>query len=244
MGVPTLGCPCEVCLSEDVRDKRTRPSLLLRFAGRNVVVDTTPDFRQQALREKMDRLDAVLFTHAHADHIMGLDDIRPYNLKQRASVPLYATSDTEAVLRKTFSYIFNGEPSASTIPSVEMHLISGPFDLFGRQVLPIQAMHGAMPVLGFRFGDSAYLTDFSSIPPASKDLLKGLKHLILDALRYTSHPMHSSVSQSLALVEELRPAHAWFTHICHDLGHQTTNARLPDNVRLCYDGLTLDAVWE
>jgi phosphoribosyl 1,2-cyclic phosphate phosphodiesterase len=243
MGVPTLACPCDVCCSKDVHDKRTRPSLLLRYGGRNVVVDTTPDFRQQALREKINRLDAVLFTHAHADHIMGLDDIRPYNLKQRTSVPLYATDETEMVLRKTFSYIFDGEHTESTIPSVEMRPIRGGFDLFGRHVQTLELRHGRMAVQGFRFGSAAYLTDFSTVPPASKKLLKGLDHLILDALRYTIHPMHSNVAQSLALVEELRPARAWFTHICHDLGHEATNTRLPENVRLAYDGLTIEAEW-
>jgi phosphoribosyl 1,2-cyclic phosphate phosphodiesterase len=243
MGVPTLACLCDVCCSEDVHDKRTRPSLLLRYGGKNVVVDTTPDFRQQALREKINRLDAVLFTHAHADHIMGLDDIRPYNLKQRTSVPLYATDETEMVLRKTFSYIFDGEHTESTIPSVEMRPIRGGFDLFGRHVQALELRHGRMAVLGFRFGSAAYLTDFSTVPPASKKLLKGLDHLILDALRYTTHPMHSNVEQSLALVEELQPASAWFTHICHDLGHEATNTRLPENVRLAYDGLTLETEW-
>jgi phosphoribosyl 1,2-cyclic phosphate phosphodiesterase len=243
MGVPTLACPCDVCRSEDEHDKRTRPSILLQYGGKNVVVDTTPDFRQQALREKVDRLDAVLFTHAHADHIMGLDDIRPYNLKQRTSVPLYATAETEAVLRKTFFYIFDGESTESTIPSVEMRPIRGGFDLFGRHVQPVELRHGPMTVQGFRFGSAAYLTDFSTVPPASRELLKGLNHLILDALRYTTHPMHSTVEQSLALIEELRPAHAWFTHICHDLGHEATNSRLPENVRLAYDGLTLEAEW-
>ncbi len=242
MGVPTIGCGCAVCRSDDSRDKRTRPSVLLSYSGRNVVIDTSPDFRFQALRAGVDRLDAILFTHAHADHIMGLDDIRPFNLKQRGALPVYATAETQAVIRRTFHYIFCSEPlPQSSIPLVEMHTIDGPFDLFGARVQPIPAEHGPMTVLGFRLGTFAYLTDFSLVPESSKALLRGLDHFVLDALRDTPHPMHSNVESSLALVRELRPRQAWFTHICHDLGHVETNARVPENVRLAYDGLVLEA---
>jgi phosphoribosyl 1,2-cyclic phosphate phosphodiesterase len=240
MGVPTPGCHCPVCKSIDPRDNRTRPSILLSYSGRNVVVDTTPDFRFQALHANLEHLDAVLFTHSHADHVMGLDDIRPFNLKQRGAIPIFASRDTLEVLRRTFAYIFQDAPPGSTVPLVELREIDGAFDLFGLRIQPVAALHGPAPVLGFRFGSLAYLTDFSSVPPESKTLLAGLDHFILDALRYTPHPMHSNVEQSLALVEELRPRQAWFTHICHDLGHQAANAKLPENVRLAYDGLTLE----
>lgn len=240
MGVPSLGCACAVCRSNDPRDWRTRPSLLLNYAGRNVVIDTTPDLRFQALREKIERLDAVLFTHGHADHILGLDDIRPYNLKQQSAVPIYASPETEAILRRMFSYIFDEGPSESSHPSVVVRPIAGPFDLFGLRIIPVPAAHGGMRVFGFRFGRAAYLTDFSTVPDQSKRLLQGLDDLILDALRYTPHPTHSNVEQSLALVRELAPRRAWFTHICHDLGHAETNARLPENVRLAYDGLSFE----
>ena len=240
MGVPSLGCPCAVCRSADPHDQRTRPSVLLSYSGRNVVIDTTPDFRFQALREGIDRLDAVLYTHGHADHILGLDDIRPYNLKQNGVVPIYASAETQKILRRTFAYIFDETPTESTIPGVEMITIDGPFDLLGVRFTPVTANHGNVPVLGFRFGRAAYLTDFSSVPEESKRQLCGLDHLILDALRYTPHPMHSNVEQSLALVGELCPRHAWFTHICHDLAHEETNSRLPENVRLAYDGLSFE----
>ncbi len=240
MGVPTLACECSVCLSADPRDNRTRPSILLSYAGRNVVVDTAPDFRFQAHRESIRRLDAVLYTHGHADHILGLDDIRPYNLKQRGPVPLYAAPDTLAVIRRTFAYIFDDRGGMSTVPGVELNEINGAFDLFGLRITPVPAQHGDMPVLGFRFGRAAYLTDFSAIPSTSKDLLRNLDDVILDALRDTPHPMHSTVAQSLALVEELNPRRAWFTHICHDLPHEETNQRLPPHVRLAYDGLRFD----
>jgi len=240
MGVPTLACHCAVCESADPHDKRTRPSVLLTYGGRNVVIDTTPDFRYQAMRAHIDRLDAVIYTHAHADHILGLDDIRPYNLKQKGIVPLYASAETLALLRRQFAYIFDEAPAESTVPLVELHQIEGPFELFGAKIIPVPAMHGSSPVLGFRLGDVGYLTDFSRVPESSKPLLQNLDHFILDALRYVPHPTHSTVEQSLALVRELKPRHAWFTHICHDLGHAETNARLPENVRLAYDGLEFE----
>jgi phosphoribosyl 1,2-cyclic phosphate phosphodiesterase len=241
MGVPTLGCHCAVCESKDPLDKRTRPSVLLSYGGRNVVIDTTPDFRYQAMRARMDRLDAVLYTHDHADHILGLDDIRPYNIKQNGKVPLYGTPATLETLRRQFSYIFDATPTETSMPGVELHVIDGSFELFGATIAPVPAMHGTKPVLGFRIGKMAYLTDFSSVPDSSKSLLLGLDDMILDALRYVPHPTHSNVEQSLALVRELKPKRAWFTHICHDLGHAETNARLPENVRLAYDGLQIEA---
>jgi phosphoribosyl 1,2-cyclic phosphate phosphodiesterase len=240
MGVPTLGCRCAVCKSADPHDQRTRPSVLLAYGGRNVVIDTTPDFRFQALRAGIDHLDAVVYTHGHADHILGLDDIRPFNLKQRGAVPIYAALETIGILRRQFAYIFEEAKPGATVPLIELHTIDGPFDLFGVRFVPIPAMHGADPVIGFRIGKMAYLTDFSQVPDSSKALLGGLDDFILDALRYVPHPTHSSVEQSLALVAELKPKRAWFTHICHDLGDAETNSRLPANVQLSHDGLQFE----
>jgi phosphoribosyl 1,2-cyclic phosphate phosphodiesterase len=247
MGVPTLGCRCAVCRSRDPHDHRTRPSVLLSYGGREVLIDTTPDFRFQAMRYGLDRLDAILYTHAHADHILGLDDIRPFNLKQKSSLPIYASAETLDTLRRTFAYIFAPAPVESTVPRVDVHALNGAengpvpaLHLFGMEITPIPAMHGPQRVLGYRFGKAAYLTDFSVVPESSKELLRGLDDFVLDALRYTPHPMHSNVEQSLALVRELAPKRAWFTHICHDLGHAETNAKLPENVRLAYDGLTFE----
>jgi len=244
MGVPSLGCCCRVCTSKDPRDNRLRPSLLLSRNGQHVVIDTTPDFRQQALRIGLQRLDAVLFTHAHADHIFGFDDIRPFNMRQKTALPIFANAETFDVLRGAFSYVFDGKPKVSTVPLVEIHHVNGPIELLGTTITPIPLIHGDLNVLGFRFGNAAYLTDFSAVPESSVALLEGLDELILDALRDTPHPMHQTVDQALKLIDRLKPRRAWFTHIAHELPHVETNERLRSldypHVQLGYDGLELE----
>ncbi len=235
-GVPTITCRCKVCTSTDPRDQRTRPSLLVEFDGRVVLIDTTPDFRQQALREKMDRLDAVVFTHGHADHVLGLDDTRVFYFREQIPLPLWADQRSMETLRKVFSYIFNETYKYGGVGKLDPHLIEGPFELWGIRMIPVPVLHGDLPVLGFRFGPAAYVTDFSTIPETSLPLLEGLDVLILDALRHKPHPTHSNLEQSLALVERLKPRQALFTHIAHELGHAETNALLPPHVRLAYDG--------
>jgi riboflavin kinase/FMN adenylyltransferase len=239
-GVPTIGCRCEVCLSTDPRDKRLRPSILVRYGGRNVVIDTTPDFRAQILRSGIERLDAIVFTHSHADHILGLDDVRPFNFRQREPIPVYATATTLEVLQRVFQYAFDPEPQ-SMVPKLDLRVLNGePFDLFGLSFEPIRLDHGHSEVFGFRFGRAAYLTDHSAIPEASKAKLHGLDVLFLDALRHRPHPTHTTVADALKLVEELQPRRVFFTHMCHDLGHVKTEESLPAHVRLAYDGLEID----
>ena len=241
-GVPTIGCSCATCASTDPRDNRLRPSVLVQYGGKNVLIDTTPDFRAQALRSGIVRVDAIVFTHAHADHILGLDDVRPLNYHQKMSIPLYGTAETFDVVRRVFQYAFNPQPTQSSAPKVELHNITEePFELFGLQVVPIVLMHGHGVTLGFRFGAAAYLTDHSEIPEDSKSRLRGLDVLFLDALRHRPHPTHSTVAQSLELARELQPRRAFFTHICHDLAHARTEADFPPHVRLAYDGLEITA---
>jgi len=244
MGVPSLACHCKVCSSSDPRDNRLRPSILLSRGEQNVVIDTTPDFRQQALRAGIERLDAVLLTHGHADHILGFDDIRPYNIRQHSAMPVYGSLETFEVVRRAFAYVFDGRPTFSTVPSVTLHLVDGPFQLMGVPIIPVPLCHGDIEVLGFRFGRGAYITDFGSIPDPSLALLEDLDVLIIDALRDIPHPMHQTVEQALALIERLKPRQAWFTHIAHDLPHAETNERLRkmglQNVALAYDGLQFE----
>ena len=240
MGVPTIGCSCKVCTSEDVHDRRTRPSILLHYGGHAVLIDTTPDFRQQALREKITRIDAVLYTHAHADHILGLDDLRPLTFKREQKLPLYADASSAKLIERMFAYVFDPDSTYSTRPQVTLHRLNGTLELFGARFQPLKVMHGDTDVTGFRFGMAAYLTDFSSIPDQTMQALHGLDVLFLDALRHRPHPTHSSLEESLQIVERLKPARAFFVHMSHDLGHEETNRSLPPSVRLAHDGLKLE----
>lgn len=240
MGVPTIGCRCHVCRSADPRDKRTRPSILLRYSNCAVVIDTGPDFRQQALREDMDRLDAILYTHAHADHILGLDDVRPFNMQGAHVIPLYGNRPAIDGLHRVFKYVFDGNYPWGGVPLIKDHLINGPIELFGLEFTPIRVMHGYLEVLGFKFGSVAYLTDYNEIPESSARQLRGLDVIFLDALRHIPHPTHMTVAQALAEVERIAPRRAFFTHVAHDLSHAETDATLPENVRLCYDGMKLE----
>jgi phosphoribosyl 1,2-cyclic phosphate phosphodiesterase len=241
MGVPTIGCDCAVCHSTDPRDRRTRPSVLIEYNGRSVLIDTTPDFREQAIREKIRRLDAVLYTHPHADHILGIDDLRPLSFLHKPNrLPLYARPDAAGFIREMFRYIFDADYKFGGLPQLEMRDLEGAVDLFGAKFEPVNVIHGDSEIYGFRIGSAAYLTDHSEIPEASLARLEKLDILFLDALRYKPHPTHSTVADSLRTVEILKPRRAFFTHICHDLPHEQTNRSLPENVRLSYDGMKLE----
>jgi phosphoribosyl 1,2-cyclic phosphate phosphodiesterase len=246
VGVPVIGCDCEVCRSADPRDKRQRPSILVSYPNkgrvRNILIDTTPDFRQQALRAGFRTLDAILYTHAHADHIMGLDDVRPFNYGRPERIPIYASEETLSALQRVFPYAFRDESlHPGGAPRVCGQVLDGqPVSLFGLEFLPVPLLHGPKTVLGFRFGQAAYLTDHSDIPAASVEMLRGLDVLFLDALRREPHPMHSTVDQALAWVDELAPSRAFFTHISCRLPHAETCAQLPPHVELAYDGLRIE----
>jgi phosphoribosyl 1,2-cyclic phosphate phosphodiesterase len=241
-GVPMIGCTCETCHSSDPHDRRLRPSIYLAVEdGPAVLVDTGTDLRQQALTHSLTRIDAVLFTHSHADHVMGFDELRRFNMLQRGSIPAYADARTAEDLRRTFEYVFHPpDEKGGGVPQIELRLIDGPFAVGGLAVVPVPILHGSRPILGFRFGRFAYLTDCSAIPEASWALLGDLDVLVLDALRHRRHPTHYTVGEALQVVDRVRPKQTYFTHICHDLPHAATNRALPAGVELAYDGLTLD----
>lgn len=256
-GVPMIGCDCDVCQSSDPRDRRSRPSILIDLhpgadplpartpadhrTARHVLVDTSSDLRAQALTHNIRRLDAILFTHSHADHIFGLDEVRRYNGLQREAVPCYADSHTSRDLRRTFAYIFEKSSlPGGGVPQVDLSLIAGPFCLGGHEFVPVPVLHGHRLILGFRVGRFAYLTDCSEIPEASWPLLEGVDTLVLDALREKKHPTHFNVTDALEAAARIGAARTYFTHISHDLGHAATCARLPAGVELAYDGLVLE----
>ena len=239
-GVPSLGCGCAVCTSTDPRDQRLRPSLLVSVGPHRVVIDTPPDFRTQALRAGLRTLDAVFYTHGHADHILGMDDVRPYSFRRSEPIPLYGDARTIADLGRVFDYVFSGAQTESAVPRVSAQVLQQPVEVAGVHFEPLTVMHGRLPILGYRFGKVAYLTDVSAIPAATRERLQGLDVLFLDALRHRPHPTHFTVAQALDVVAELRPRQTYFIHICHDLGHAATEATLPPHVRLAYDGMQLE----
>jgi phosphoribosyl 1,2-cyclic phosphate phosphodiesterase len=249
-GVPMIACDCAVCRSSDPRDRRTRPSILIEIAGdrpspiaravRYVLVDTSTDLRAQALAHDVRRVDAVLFTHSHADHVMGLDEVRRYNAIQREAIACYADERTLEELRRTFDYVFNPPPGpGGGIPQLTLFRIAGPFLLGGVEFVPVPIMHGERPILGFRVGSFAYLTDCSRIPDRSWPLLAGVRTLVVDALRDRPHPTHFNLTEAIAAARTIGAERTYFTHICHDLPHAATCARLPAGTELAYDGLVL-----
>lgn len=234
-GVPYIGCDCEVCKSKDPRDQRLRCSSLLEINDKKILIDCGPDFRQQALRSNIRHIDAVLLTHEHVDHMMGLDDLRPFG-----NVDIYANESTTVAIHRVFSYCFNNNYHG--IPSFSMHEISNhPFQIGETVIQPVIAYHFKLPIYGYRIGNFAYLTDFKTIDPCEEEKLKGLDVLILNALRHTEHFSHASVEESLALVNRVKPKRTYFIHMCHQIGlHEMEDAKLPENVHLAYDGLTIE----
>ncbi len=246
MGVPTLGCGCAVCTDArrpGSQNRRTRPSVLVAYGGHNVLIDTGPDFHAQATRENLSCVDAVLYTHGHADHVLGMDDLRPLSFGKGGDLPLYADPETADVLERIFEYTFRKIDRYPTSARVTLHRLSGApgtaVELFGAKFLRVPVTHGRNTISGYRFGNTAYLTDLNDIPETSLALLEGLDVLILDALRREPHPSHAHVEKSIQLVEKIKPIRAFFTHISHDLDHGATNAALPKSIGLAHDGQQL-----
>lgn len=239
-GVPIIGCTCEVCRSLDFRDKRLRTSVFIQVDGKHFIIDTGPDFRQQMLRENVTRVDAVLFTHAHRDHTAGLDDIRAFNFLQRIDMPVFATPAVLDQLRRDFEYIFARQHYIG-LPRLELHEIgTAPFDAAGTRVLPLPVMHLHLPVTGFRVGNFSYITDANHIPDDTLERLTGTDVLVLNALQIGEHLSHFNLEQALRMVDVIKPAQAYFTHISHKLGlHSQVQKILPPNVMLAYDGLEI-----
>tara|TARA_Y100000588_G_C14030328_1_gene828338 strand:- start:48 stop:815 length:768 start_codon:yes stop_codon:yes gene_type:complete len=240
VGVPRIGCHCPVCTSAAPQNKRLRCSLWLQHRDHSILIDATPDLRTQALTHHIDRVDAVLFTHGHADHLHGLDDVRAYCFERRAPLPCYGNQPTLERIERVFDYAFESSAYKSALPQLALHLIDGPFDILDLSIQPITVYHGHLPVLAFRFGPFAYATDCNAIPAESMDQLQGLDILVLDALRYKEHPTHFNVAQALEVVKILKPRQTYLTHIAHELDHHATNAELPNGVELAYDNLVLD----
>ena len=239
-GVPVPTCTCDVCRSTDSRDARLRPSVLLQWDGATVLVDTSTDLRQQVLRLGLRHLDAVFYTHAHADHVFGLDDLRMFNWRRGGAIPVYGSPLTLAAIRRTFWYVFEDVEGGGSKPLLDLHDVSGPFTVLGRQVVPVPLQHGRLPILGYRIGGFAYLTDVSAIPEASYALLTGLEVLVLSALRHRPHPTHLHVDRALEEAARIGARRTLFTHIAHEVSHAAVSATLPERVELAYDGLVLE----
>lgn len=244
-GVPIIGCSCEVCTSPDQHDKRLRASVMIQTQGKHILIDTAPDLRQQLLRSTPPRIDAVLYTHMHSDHTAGVDDIRPFNFRQEERIPAYMPENAVDDFKQRFGYTL--EPVRhryGVVPNLEMHVIESatPIEVAGVEVIPIPVMHGRLPILGFRIGNVAYLTDIHSLPPESEPLLRGLDVLVTTALRKEENPGHMTLNQALEFIEHINPQRAYLSHVGHELGRDSEIAPLlPEHVTLAYDGLVVEA---
>lgn len=238
-GIPMVGCDCRVCSSDDSRDKRTRASILIRHRERNILVDTSTDLRTQALRHGIKSVDAVLFTHAHADHVNGIDDLRGFYFLHRKIVPCYASGDTLKALQAGFRYIFQEYENSGYSPLLEPNEVSAPFELFGLPIIPVPLLHGKTSALGYRIGNFAYLTDCSAIPDSSLPLLQGLELLIVDGLRWTEHPCHYNIEGAIAIARQLNARRVVLTHLTHQVAH-SEESKLPPGFDFAFDGMEFD----
>jgi phosphoribosyl 1,2-cyclic phosphate phosphodiesterase len=240
-GVPVIGCKCNVCQSKDKKNQRTRASVLVSIDGQNLLIDTPPDFRFQALENNVERVDAVIFTHDHADHIFGLDEIRSFNFSQDGAIPIYATKKVMTRIQTLFDYIWNPEaPLGGGKPMLEANVINGGFERAGVKVQPIEIMHGGQAISGYRIQNFAYLTDCSGIPDKSREKLHGLELLILGALRFRPHPTHFSLEEALDEIRKINPKRAVLTHLSHSFDYNELNSTLPQGIELAYDGMIIE----
>lgn len=240
VGVPAIACACRVCTSSDPRDRRLRSSIAIENDGQRLLVDTSVDLRQQALREKIDRIDGVLYTHAHADHMLGLDELRIFNFRQGGALPAYGFPTTLAGIRRTFWYVFEETQVGGGKPKVDLIPLEGPAEISGMPIVPFPVIHGGMIISGYRIGNFAYITDGSGLPEESYPLLRDLDVLVINTLRHRPHPTHFHLDASLREIDRIAPARAFLTHISHDLGHEETESALPPGVKIAWDGMTLE----
>ncbi|PLX92101.1 MAG: MBL fold metallo-hydrolase [Desulfuromonas sp.] len=238
-GVPVIGCNCSVCRSDDPRNRRTRCSALWSWEGHHILVDTATDLRQQALRQGFTRVDAVLITHTHADHIHGIDDLRTFNFTSGAAIPLYGSTSVTTAIRRTFRYIFHDEPESGYRPRLETHSIDTPFSLFGRTVIPVPLQHGGGHCFGYRIGNAAYLTDCNGISDDSFSLLEGLDLVVLDALRFKPHQTHFNIPQAIEVAKKIAAKRTLLTHLSHDVDHAYHGEKLPKGIEFAFDGQTI-----
>ena len=240
-GVPVVGCSCAVCTSDNPKNKRLRQSVKLETNGRHFLIDTTPDLRLQLLRDPIPRLDFILFTHSHSDHLMGLDDIRPFNFRQREPIHAFANAKTAKAIRRAFSYIWNESQPGGGKPQLELHEVEDPFTHAGVRIVPIPVAHGEWTILGFRVGNFAYITDTNGIPPSSMELLRGVEILALDGLRPAPpHPTHFTIDEAIAAARAVGARETYLIHLTHDIDHDAFETTLPEGFRLAYDGLVLE----
>jgi phosphoribosyl 1,2-cyclic phosphate phosphodiesterase len=242
-GVPMIGCHCAVCSSDDARDKRSRPSVVISYNDARILVDTTPELRLQCIANGVDKIDAIVFTHAHADHIMGLDDVRRFNVTRGGPLDVWADDPTFTALSRCFGYAFAqpSPPDGTFRPNLLRHPIDGPFEIAGARWTPVPLIHGTEPVLGFRVGNLAYCTDVSAIPEPSFDLLHGVDVFVVDALHHKRHSKHFSLEEAIAAATRIQAKHTLFTHISHGLSHKETNRLLPAHMQLAFDGQRVTA---
>ena len=239
-GVPIIGCKCAVCTSTDPHNKRTRTSALIEHDGKNILIDASIDFRQQALREMINHLDAILITHGHADHIFGLDEMRRFNVLQGETIACFAEEHSLVELRRVYEYFWNSPQSGGGVPDIRFETINGPFEAAGVKIVPLRAEHGAVPVTGYRIGSAAYLTDCNEIPDDTLGKIEGIALLVLDGLRWKEHPTHFNLDQAIEQATRIGAERTCFVHMTHDVDHQSTQHRLPKGMALAYDGLRVE----